>query len=286
VDRLVIDYDLLFTAAGQLDALKSDTQNLQDLNNITNTSAVDGSTDGSVTQTNILGPGNLDDTVNRFLQAWHGPLHDAGNNLQTLSDTFKGVAHAFFDADASQISGINTGIALSQVRNYPAEEKAYEQALTQYEQLKDPNHVPYYDINGNVQNMSVPKPTPPTAPTGSYTGPGGVVTTYTTGAPDPNDPNQGPSIIKETTSISDPATGMSDTETTLFSPSKGWNSNGPIQDTRTYVTHSDGSTDTIITENNTDGSAQQIDAHHDPNGHETMTVSTKGGPNDRWVTTN
>lgn len=274
---LVIDYELLYTAAGDLTSLNDE------IGTIKGGTRIGGyipGTNGQEFLSEDMGPGGIGYALSDFYDNWSSPLHDAGDQITKLASTFKGVAQTFFDADASQLAGINSGEALSAVRNYPEELASYNQNLAEWNKIKDPNNVQYYDINGNLQTMSVPKPVAPTAPGSSYSAVPGVTTTWTTGGTDPDDPNGGPLITGETSSYS--IDGMTYSETTTFGPDQGWADGGATQNSVQTVHHSDGSTDTITTTQNTSGSATSTDVNVD-NGTTTTTVSTRANWSAPWV---
>ena len=276
---LVIDYELLYDASSKLNTLQSE------IHTITKTdqgrSGYTYGANGNVLD-NELGPGPFANALIGFYDAWSAPLSNAGDQITKLSATFKGVAQAFFDADASSVGAINAGVALSNARNYAVELAAYEQALLEWQSLPNPNHVPYYTADGVEHFMKVPPPTAPTVPGTTYTGPGGATTTFTTGPSDPNDPNHGLEITSETTTVS--VDGQNYSETTTFGPDKGWVDDGPVQDTKSVVNHSDGSTDTITTTTNLDGSATTVDVNQ-ANGKTTTSTETRANWDADWVPT-
>ena len=278
---LVIDYELLHNAATKLDALETDVNTIGKIGTAISYGFVPSNGPGGGEYADDLGPEPIGRALSNFFGQWQDPLSNAGDQIKKLSATFKGVAQAYFDADASSVGAINTGIAMSNARNYPAEEAAYQQALAEWNKLPNGGHnVPYYTLDGVEHYMDVPAPTPPNDPGGNYTGPSGATTTYTTGGTDPNDPNHGPLITSETTTYTDD--GLTYTETTTFGPDKGWADGGPVQDTTSTITHSDGSTDTITTTTNLDGSATSVDVNNS-NGTTTTSTQTRTDWNAPWV---
>jgi hypothetical protein len=278
---LVIDYELLYNAASQLSSLESDVNTIGKIGTVIDYGFVPSTGSGGGVYCDDLGPEPFGRALSNFYGAWQSPLSDGVAQITKLAATFKGVAQAYFDADASQAGGINTGIALSAARNYPQEEASYQAALAEWEQLPNGGvNVPYYTIDGVEHYMTVPRPTPPDQPTGSVTGPTGATTTYSTGGTDPYDPSHGPEITSETTTYT--TDGMTYTETTTFGADKGWADGGPVQDTTSTITHSDGSTDTITTTTNLDGSATSVDVNKD-NGATTTTTDTRANWNADWV---
>jgi hypothetical protein len=276
---LVIDYESLYTAAGDLTSLNDE------IGTIKGGSRIGGyipGTNGQEFLSEEMGPGGIGYALSDFYDNWSSPLHDAGDQITKLAATFKGVAQTFFDADAAQLAGINSGEALSAVRNYPSELASYNQNLAEWNKIKDPDNVQYYDINGNLQTMSVPKPTAPTAPGSSYSAVPGVTTTWTTGGTDPYDPSGGPLITGETSSYS--IDGMNYSETTTFGPDQGWADGGATQNSVQTVNHSDGSTDTITTTQDTSGAGTSTDVNVN-SGTTTTTVSTRANWNAPWVAT-
>lgn len=280
---LVIDYELLYNAANQLDSLEGEVNTIGKIGTVIEYGFVPSNGAGGGVYCDDLGPEPFGRALSNFYGAWQSPLSDAGDQIKKLSATFKGVAQAFFDADASSVGAINAGVALSAARNYPAEVAAYVQAEAEWDKLPNGGqNVPYYDINGNEEYMNVPQPTPVAYPGTSYTGPGGSTTTWTTGGTDPNDPTGGPLITSETTTYTND--GLTYTETTQFGPDQGWVNGGPNQNTVTTITHSDGSTDTITTNYQTNGNATATDVNSS-NGKSTTTVQTRSGWDGDWQTT-
>ncbi len=288
---LVVDYELLYQAATQLSGLESERRTLDGAFPASRFRVLaasgaapatatpgGGAGEGAAGGADSSGFGRLDLALTSFHVAWDQPLSDAGHQIDQLTSTFKGVARAFFEADASQAGEVNAGIATSAARNYPHELADYQTSLAAWMKLKDPDHVPYYDIDGVKHFMAVPKPTAPPAPSDPYTGPSGATTTYSTGGTDPNDPNQGPLITSETTTYD--SGGLHYSETTVFGPDQGWVNGGPVQDTTTTITHSDGSTDTITTTLHLDGSASAVDVSSGG----TTTTSTRASWQAPWVT--
>ncbi|MBS2961547.1 hypothetical protein KGA66_00715 [Actinocrinis puniceicyclus] len=250
---LVIDYQLLHDAAGQLDSLKTQ------IDDINNADTIDGyvpiANNGQV-DTGDLGPGNLPTSLWNFYSNWQSPLSNATKQVQQLAATFRGVAQTFFDADASQVAAVNSGLAQSAVRNYPSEYAAYQKQLAEWEKLPDPNHVQYYDENGNLVTTSVPRPTAPTNPGTTYGGSAGVTTNVTTSG---TDGSGNPLVTSETSTYT--VDGMTYTETTTFGPDKGDVNGHPTQDSTQTIHHQDGSTDVITTTNNLDGSSHSTDVN-------------------------
>jgi len=276
--QLVIDYEVLYNAANKLDSLESDVSTISKRGQ-SRTGFVPG-VNGNVLQED-LGPSVFGMAMVAFYNAWEDPLSNAGDQIKQLSATFKGIAQAYFDADASQVGAINAGVALSAARNYPAEVADYLKAMASWEQLPNGGvNVPYYDINGNEQYETIPQPTPVAYPGTSYTGPSGATTTWTTGGPDPLDQTGGPEITSETTTYTDD--GMTYTETTTFGADQAWHDDGPTQNTTTTVTHSDGSTDTITTNYDAStGNATSTDVNVS-NGKTTTTQDTRTGWDGDW----
>jgi hypothetical protein len=273
VADLVIDYTLLNDAAGQLDALNDD------IGTINNADTFDGyipTGGGNSVNSEDLGPGNLGDSLANFYGNWAGPLSNAGQQVQNLAATFRGVAQTFFDADASQAAAVNAGLALSDARNYPSEQKAYQNSLAQWNAMKDPNGNPspgvayYYNGQGQLVSETVAKPTPPFDPNGSYSGTSGVTTTYTTSGTDASTGD--PLISSETTSVSDD--GLSFSETTTYGSNLGDMGGAPTQDTVQTIHHADGSTDVITTDYNLDGSGTSTDVNTPTGGGSPTTTTT------------
>ncbi|HEV2638837.1 MAG TPA: hypothetical protein VGX23_27065 [Actinocrinis sp.] len=74
--------------------------------------------DGDVLGTE-LGPRAFGMAMVGFYNAWQSPPSNAGDQIKKLSATFKGVAQAYFDADASSVGAVNAGIAID-ARNSPS----------------------------------------------------------------------------------------------------------------------------------------------------------------------
>ncbi len=261
---LVIDYVLLNDAAGQLDALKTQ---IDDINNADTMDGYVPTANNGQVDTADLGPGNLPTSLWNFYSNWQSPLSNATKQVQQLAATFRGVAQTFFDADASQVAAVNAGLAQSAVRNYPSEYAAYQKQLAQWEKLPDPNDVQTYDENGNLITTSVPKPTAPVDPGSTYGGSAGVTTSVTTNG---KDGAGNPLVTSETTTYT--IDGMTYTETTTLSADKGDVNGHPTQDTTQTIHHQDGSTDVITTTNNTDGSSTSTDVNT-ANGTSTTTTT-------------
>ena len=280
---LVIDYELLNNAAAKLDGLESDVNTIGKIGTVISYGFVPSNSPGGGEYADNLGPEPFGRALSNFYGQWQDPLSNAGDQIKKLSATFKGVAQAYFDADASQVGAINAGIALSNARNYPAEVAAYVKAMAEWEKLPNGGvNVPYYDINGNEHFENVPQPTPVAYPGTTYSGPGGATTTWSTGGPDPDDPTGGPLVTSETTTYT--VDGMTYTETTNFGPDQGWHDGGPVQNTTTTVTHSDGSTDTITTDyDSSTGNATTTDVNVS-NGTTTTSEQTRSGWDGSWNT--
>lgn len=271
---LVIDYQILHDAAAKIDALESE------IGIVTDHAQGHGlvpATGGNVVSTSL---GAIGMALEGLYVAWAGPLRDAGTQIQQLSTTFRSIAQVYFDADATQAGAVQAGIAMSDIRDYPQEYAQYEQALAAWEQLDDPNHVPYYTADGQEHWMSVPRPTPPPVPGTTSTGPTGATTTVQQGGIDQYDPNHGPQITSETTTYSQG--GQTYSETTTFGPDQGWH-DGPVQNTTTTISHADGSQDTITTTYNMNGSATTTDVNT-ANGTSTTTTQTRTGWDAPWQT--
>jgi len=258
---LVIDYELLYQAATQLGTLESEFSTLSSL---------------PKELFDEYGTGVVGSALALFCMGWKEPLKNAADQMKQLQSTFKGVAQAFFEADAAQTAAINAGVATSAARNYPAEFAAYQVAIAEWNAFQPLSTSTAQTSNGS-ENPQVPKPTPPPKPVNPYTGPTGAVTTYTTGGVDPVSPTLGELITSESTTYS--SGGLSYSEQTTFGADKGWVNGSPVQDTTTTITHSDGSTDTITTDLNTDGSATATDVSSTG----TTTTSTRANWDASWV---
>jgi hypothetical protein len=265
VADLVIDYQLLNDAASQLDALKTEIDDINDAD--TMDGYVPVANNGQV-DTADLGPGNLPTSLWNFYWNWQSPLSNATKQVQQLAATFRGVAQTFFDADASQVAAVNSGLAQSAVRNYPSEYAAYQKQLAQWEKLPDPNHVQTYDENGNIITTSVPKPTAPVDPGSTYDGSAGVTTSVTTNG---KDDSGNPLVTSETTTYT--VDGMTYTETTTFGADKGDVDGHPTQDSTQTIQHQDGSKDVITTTNNLDGSSTSTDVNTGSDGSSTTSTT-------------
>jgi hypothetical protein len=193
------------------------------------------------------GPGNLGTALGEFSQGWKGPLSNAGQQLQQLAATFKGVAQAWFDADASQAAAASASLASTEVRQYGIAQQQYNAEMKQYNQAVK-------------AGQSETAPTAPTAPPSPLVTSGaGVSTSFTEGAADPNDHDdpQGATVSAETTTVT--ADGLSYKETTTFLPNQIWTANGPAVDSTQHVSNADGSTDTVTTTETASGAMTSVD---------------------------
>jgi hypothetical protein len=258
VDGVRIDYELLNNAASQLSALNSDIETFTtwdfpgfapgtggDSNAVEDLFSPD--TGPGPTAMPGYGPGNLGTALGEFSQGWKGPLSNAGQQLQQLAATFKGVAQAWFDADASQAAAASASLASTEVRQYGIAQQQYNAEMKQYNQAVK-------------AGQSETAPTAPTAPPSPLVTSGaGVSTSFTEGAADPNDHDdpQGATVSAETTTVT--ADGLSYKETTTFLPNQIWTANGPAVDSTQHVSNADGSTDTVTTTETASGAMTSVD---------------------------
>ena len=206
-----------------------------------------GAVSGPPTNIPGYGPGNLGTALAQFSQGWRGSLSNAATQLQQLSSTFKGVAQAWFDADASQAAGLNSSSAITNVRQYGIAQEQYNSEMQQYNQAVK-------------AGQTAVKPTAPVAPSNPLVvSSGGVSTSFTDGPADPNDHEDptGSTVSAETTTVT--ADGMTYTETTTFLPKQIWTANGPVVDSTQHVTNADASTDTVTTTEKASGAMTSVD---------------------------
>jgi hypothetical protein len=248
VPDLVLDYSLLHELAGSMRSLRAEIQ--------TDVEAVSGrSVVGAHGEVGAAAVGNstLFGALSGFYAVCHQPFKDSMDKLQQLADTLDGVAKAFFDVDADFAGKVNTGRLQAQISQWQAAVAAHDA----YERLKDQVVTyQYYDEHGNLQTATIPlwdpnKPPPPDPgpmPT-SLDGPGAGGKTSTSAQVDGNG-----RITSETSTVTTD-NGLTYTETTTYSYiDRDGDGKPDVVDYTTSITHSDGTTETIVKSTNSDDS--------------------------------
>jgi hypothetical protein len=267
-----MDYGLLNQAAQDIKGLSPEISRVKNVAHLVGRGEVTYSVPGQTNNDNTdLGPsGTLFESLGRFYGSWSGDMSNAMDGLDKLAGYFQGIADSFMETDASQAAGFNESAMMSAMLRYP-------------QQVDE-----YYQILANAQKAGKPLPTYPAAPQNPYalSGTSGLSTSFTTGddtaVPAADKTTHAPNQIlsSETTSVT--SDGMHYSETTTFGADKGWGPDGPTQDTTQVITNPDGSTDTLKTTLNTDGSGSMTDT--DSASGNTNTY-TRSGWNASWVDT-
>ncbi|EFC80257.1 hypothetical protein [Parafrankia sp. EUN1f] len=241
---LVLDYALLHDLAGSMRNLRGQIET--DVNAVSGRSVV--GSHGEV-GSEAVGNSKLYAALSAFYSACHKPFKDSMDKLKELGDLLDSVAKAFFDVDADFAGKVNTGRLQAQIGQWQAEQAAWEH----YEETKDKVVTfQYYDENGVLQTATIPlwgpdrpPPTKPGPMPTSLPGPDGSTQTDA-------QVNEDGLITSETSTVTTP-NGLSYTETTTYSYiDRDGDGKPDIVDYTTTITHSDGTTETIVRKTNPD----------------------------------
>jgi hypothetical protein len=260
VADLQINYEKLHTLAQDARLLKD---HLDDKVPGLGTNGGTGFTAGSAE----IGSQVLFGKLNKFQLAWEGPFKDAMDKLDDLAGLLDGVATKFFDMDADFASKANTMLASLRNNAWQSKEDAYQHYLA----TKDKTFTyHYWDENGNyvtatrpLVDWSNPDNPPPTDP-----GPRPTNTSDHGANTDTGYDSHG-RVTTETSTVTS-SSGLSYQTTTTYT----YNGDGtdPTGFTTT-ITHSDGTTETIVQNTNADGTYNVVDTT--PDGHTTSVVTPK-----------
>ena len=232
---------------------------------------------GLVTGRTQIGNAALFSKLNKFHLAWDGPFKDAMSKLDELAKLLDGVATKFFDMDADFAGKASNTLAAMRNSTWESQKAAYDHYLATKDKLFTYS---YYDEHGQLVTK--------TRPLFDYSDPSQI----------PKDPGARPTsstvdgtttnlqyddkgrVASETTSVSSPS-GLSFSETTTYTYSgDGREPNGYT----TKITHSDGSTETIVRTNNADGTYKVTDTTPDGTSVTNVTPKPLDGQRDTGYT--
>ena len=259
---LVIDYALIHDLAHSVRSLRTtiDSELHQ-----SGTSGIWGSA-GTIPAA-TAGRTSAGTSLSAFYRTCHGPFQQSLDRLEQLATMLDSVAQTWFDNDANFASALSVQALQSRVAQWQGQQQAYQHYLD----LKNTTiSYQYYDENGQLQTASFslwdPNAKPPDPP-------GAMPTTADPTATLPRQTNatldDKGRIVSETTTVTGPG-GLSYTETTTYTY------NGDHVDYTTTITHSDGTTETLVKTTNPDNSYVIKDTTHDG----TSTTTVTPGPND------
>lgn len=277
---LVLDYALLHDLAGSMRSLRGQIET--DVNTVSGRSVV--GSHGEV-GSDAVGDSSLFAALSAFYAVCHTPFKDSMDKLKELADLLDSVAKAFFDVDADFAAKVNTGRLQAEIGRWQAQQQAWQH----YQETKDKVITyQYYDENGVLQTATIPlwgpdRPPPerPGAMPTTLPSPDGTTQTSTS---EVNDKGQ---IVSETSTVTTP-NGLTYTETTTYTyVDRDGDGKTDVVDYSTTVTHSDGSTETIVRQTNPDnsyvvtsttgeGTTTTTVTPHDDGGYQSVTVDTEG----------
>jgi hypothetical protein len=268
---LVIDYSLLHDLASTIRNLQATIQTDFDSVGSGRVAKSTGPTSAGTASSAEIGDSGLYYALGAFYTTCDTPFHDAMKRLKELADTFDGVAKAFFDVDADFAGKVNTARLQSKIGQWEADEAQYQRYL----KLKDQSVTyQYFDKDGHKQTGSIPL-WDPKSPAPNE--PGAVPTSLddTADAGTKVTLNDKHQIVSETSDVAT-ANGLHYTETTTYTyGDPDGDGKDQVVSSKTTITHSDGSTETISKTTNPDQSSVMTDKTDD--GTSTTTTTPKPG---------
>jgi hypothetical protein len=205
---ITIDYDLMGNLAGQLYDLR-------------NTIDAASKTDHTFTPGDIGPDPNAAQAITDFYGAWRKAFHRAWDVMTTLGNDFNTAANSFFDGDAATAAQINETSLQQDNADYQAQQDAY----TQYQQGRNKQVTQtYYDLANHrhhyrapAQDPSSPAPPAPTRTdqTVTHGADGSVITSR-------NLYDAAGDVTGVQSTITNPATGYTYSETTNYTANNGY----------------------------------------------------------------
>jgi hypothetical protein len=252
VPDIVIDYELLNTLGRQTDTLKHKISD-----------ARTGKHDYSPDQ---VGP-DAAFMIEEYYQAWSGAFKHAWNLLESLSNTYTGVAQQWFEQDAGYAATANEQAAGFTHALWAMQKSAYDNWVKLSHTYVT---VHGFDDNGNPYEKQVPLADPDNPPPQPGTEPNGYHFTSADGS------------TQDTTSTYDSNGNLTSNDTTITDGNGGLKyheqtSFGDHGSYTTNVTNPDGSTSTETVVGNPDGTGTKTDVTTDPDGKTTTTTFTGTG---------
>ncbi|WP_432827248.1 hypothetical protein [Dactylosporangium sp. CA-092794] len=273
---LVLDYALLHQLAVSMRDLKSKIKTDVDAGS---RRAIVNSGGGTV-DSGQVGNSTVYAALSGFFYACNGPFQDSMDLLDKLADNFDSIAKAFFDVDADFAGKVDTARLQANIAQWQADQAAYNHYLG----IKDKSVTfQYYDEHGQLQTGSIPlwsgpPPADPGAIPTSIDGTATVGSNHTTVTTD----DKG-NILTETTTVNS-GDGLTYTETTSYTYHDTNGDGKPdYVDYSSTITHSDGSSETITKNTNTDGSYVVKSTTDDGTTTSTVTPTSDGGSHDVTV---
>jgi hypothetical protein len=262
VPDIAIDYELLHHLGQTTDTLKNKLDDARRSSHVYAASEV----------------GEAEFAIAMFYDAWKSAFKNAGTLLESLSQTYTGVAQQWFEQDAQYAATANEQAAGFTHSMWEMQKSAYDnwQKLSHtYETVHG------FDKNGNPYEKQVPladpnnpPPAPGAEPHGyQYIGPDGSLQNTTT----TYDANG--NVKSSDTTVTDGNGGFGYHEHTEFGDNGGYVST---------VNHTDGTTTVESVTGNSDGTGTKTDVYTDANGKTTTTTYTGtgvNGPNPTWTQT-
>ena len=273
---LVLDYALLHQLAVSMRELKAKIKTDVDAGS---RRAIVNKNGGTV-DSGQVGNTAMYAALSAFFSACHSPFQNSMELLDKLSDTFDGIAKAFFDVDADFAGKVDTARLQAHISQWQADTAGYQHYLD----IKDKAVTfQYYDENGHLQTGSIPlwsgpPPGEPGAMPTSIDGTATVGTNHTTVTTD-----AAGNITSETTTVNS-GDGLTYTETTSYTYHDTNGDGKPdYVDYTSTITHSDGSSETVAKTTNPDGSYVVKDTTKDGTTTSTITPTPDGGTHDVTV---